>query len=384
MKRPKPVHAGRVHARVIRGPREDGRWYWRGETRIDGKKHTVWTDWALPEEAEREIAAIVADGRQKAPRRNSDDIVTIQDLMECWQGSRDDLVEAGRLKPKSAESSEDGGRRIVAAIGHVRVDRLNRETVEKFVNGCLKAGAAHSTVRLDAGYLGSAWRWAREIGHVPDRDFPRVIVKLPKKRRFRPTPVMAAKLIEGLELSAPLWVGRIVRLLAALGCRRHEAAKLRRRDVDLDRGIVHVDGKTGPRDIPLHPQVLAVVRTWDLPDDPDAGLWGVAPSTVASDLWRYYGPTCDELGLPRITPRTLRRLYVDLLYRGGADPKVNGEVVGHSERTAFEHYREAAEEDLRAAVESFDPINPPQRVIDLGARRTRPGHKRAKSEVTGG
>jgi integrase len=380
MKRPKPVHAGRVHARVIRGPDDRGRWYWRAETRIDGEKRTVWTGWGSPDDVAKEIAAIVADGREGERRSSTDEIVTVKDLLECWQGSRDELVEAGRLRPKSAESSEDGAERIVAVIGSVRIDRLTRDVVERFANGCLVRGAAHSTVRLDVGYLGAAWRWAREIGHAPDRDFPRVSVKVPKKRRYRPTPAHAAKLIEELELSAPVWVARVMRLLAALGCRRDEVARLRRRDLDLVAGVVQVDGKTGPRDVPLHPKVLAIVRSWDLPEDPDAGIWGVSASTIASSLWRYYGPTCDELGLPRITPRTLRRLFVDQLYRAGAEPKVAGTVAGHSERTAFEHYREAADEDLRAAIEAFDPVSPPQRVVDLGARRTRPGHKRAKVE----
>lgn len=55
VKRPKSITMGRVKARVQRGPRADGRWYWKADRQAGPTRETVWCGWGAVDEAEKAI-----------------------------------------------------------------------------------------------------------------------------------------------------------------------------------------------------------------------------------------------------------------------------------------------------------------------------------------
>ena len=52
MKRPSPAEIGGLHLSVLRGPNDDGLWYWRAR---DAERKTVWTGWASRADAIRAL-----------------------------------------------------------------------------------------------------------------------------------------------------------------------------------------------------------------------------------------------------------------------------------------------------------------------------------------
>jgi integrase len=392
LKKPKPVHVGRIHARAVRGPDEQGRWWWRAEVREGGKRPTVWRGWATVDGVADELAHVLTEtgGRPTATLPSPDEVVTVKDLLEVWQGDRETRNETGQLADESLASSRTACKRMIAAIGSVRVDRLDLIAIDRYVASSLRVRAAR-TVRLDVVYLRGAWTWARERGLVPDRDLPRRPVSIPRTPTVRPTPEQLGKIVARLEAEAPPWVSVMVRVLAETGCRRGELAGLRWRDVDLEGGWLQVVGKTGPRTVALSSTAVSDLTTWlDEREAQDPALvhadrlvWGVARKTAGVETAKFLKDAREALGLPRITPQTLRRLAVDRLYRSGAEVGTAATALGHSAETALRAYRQASADDIRAAVDILEPVVParaPKVVSIRTTLRTREAHKSAKGD----
>ena len=64
-RRPAPLVVGPLRAAAIRGPRADGRWYWRARRYVDGAESCPWTGWASRVEAERQLAALGSTWRDQ-------------------------------------------------------------------------------------------------------------------------------------------------------------------------------------------------------------------------------------------------------------------------------------------------------------------------------
>lgn len=344
-KKPPSVVCGPLHARVVRGPRADGRWYWRSERRGAGERETVWTGWATAEEVVPELARVFAEGGPVAPLGPAD-CRTVRDLLELWLGSqalRADLAE------RSQRGRVQAATRIAASIGSVEVAKIDRAALNGLHAARLRAGSAPSTIQLDLTLLRIAWVWGREEGIAPDRDLPRIRIRVPKIERSAPPPEDIARIAEWLDANRrPRWPGRLVRLLAATGCRIGEVADLRWGAIDLDRGVVAVAGKTGPRRVPIHPEVVAWLRSWrPATAQPEDRVWG--REVVRPYLSVALKAAGENLGLTGLTPHAIRRSAVDQLYRSGVDVGVAAAILGHSPAMALACYRRANGADLKAA-----------------------------------
>ena len=334
--------------RVHRGPRADGRWYWKAD-RPDGHSGRVhvWSGWGTPDEAQAAVVATLGGVTQRP------DGATVRDLLETWGAAMDARAD---LAQKSKENAEIVSNRLLAILGGVLLDRLDRRTLERYRDQRQRTGRA-STVRLDLRILRQAWQWGREVGIAPERDLPLVQVRPrpdePTSKRTPDTEDVLRVLDELLPAGRRRaeWPARAAWLLLATGCRIGEVATLTRGAVDLERGELHVRGKTGSRVVPLLAETVAELRTWDLPSDPQAPVWGVSYATMRTGLPMRLRSACKRAGVPAWTPHALRRHAVDALYRRGIDPTVAAALLGHSPAVAMAYYRQAASGDLREAME---------------------------------
>ena len=95
--RPKPFQVGPVRVRAIRGPRDDGSWYFRAERYRDNTSETVWTGWATVERVTRILAGLVADDRlDEALASRGEHLDTVKDLLEVWLAG-----QVGRVRRRS-------------------------------------------------------------------------------------------------------------------------------------------------------------------------------------------------------------------------------------------------------------------------------------------
>lgn len=354
-KRPKVVNVGPTRASAVRGPHKDGsgRWYWQGVyfDATTKTRQTVWSGWALRRDVEVTLAGLVATGADLAAQQQPTEIRTVQDLLECWLWQVQNVGgRRGPLKASSARIYTYAARHLTEVVGGVRVDRLNRATVEQHRDTRLAQGAASATVTTEIRALGHAYRWWGDRSPRPLPPFPMVRVKAVGVRdRYTPTRGEVLAVIGALDG----WARVCAVLLYATGARPAEIRDLRWSEVDLDRGEVTLDGKTGRRTVPLADDPIGVLASWREVTGAEDGatVLGLTVSSFNS----YFGPrrlraACEAAGVPRFTPYGLRRAAVDSMARAGVDVATAASITGHSPEVMLRHYRTVSGEDRRRAV----------------------------------
>jgi len=358
-KRPAPRRVGAYSLSVVRGPRADGRWYWRARHAQD----VLWTGWATAAEAEREVIALAAaGGRPAEPEAPAvEEAETVKDLLELYLGAL--AEERGDLSANTHRIRRVCARHVARAIGEVRIARLDAAVLGDYRAQRLRAGAAPRSIQNEYVTLALAWRWARPIGIVPDRDIPRLTIKVSAKRVGEtPTPGDVAAVLPLL----PAWAQLATRLLYATGARLGELVALTVADVDLESGEVTLRGKTGRRTIPIGPETAALLAQAVEGLAPDARVVPVTPLTLRSSLRRWLAVSCQRAGVTAFSPQGLRRLTVDRLYEAGEDVAAAARLLGHSPEVALQHYRRVRPAQLREAIgrAGLDAL-PEGKVIEL-------------------
>lgn len=354
MTKPKPVHLGDLVAYYVRGPSPEGAIYWRAHRVAAGVRTLVWTGWATPEALPGELVRALAPA---APEPSAlpaaclaSGVRTVRDLMETWIPD----LRRRELAPRSVARYRDGARSIVAELGATRIPDLTRAHVEDMVGRLRAAGYAPASIKFVLVCLRSAWAWATEEGHIPQRAIRWPLVKVRHVERVTPDAAEALRVIDAL----PAWLASALRIQWTTGARIGEVLSLRVCDVEPSAAAVVMDGKTGPRRVPIHsrarPHLLALVadRIGDQPvilDQPERGA-----VSRAANLLRE---TCDALGVRRWTTHALRRHAVDAMLDAGADIDAAAKILGHTPETMLKHYRKTSDAQRAATVErSLAPL----------------------------
>ncbi len=356
-KRPTPFAVGRVRVRVHSGPREDGRWRWRADRQAGPTREHVWLGWGTRDEAEAAVIQVLAQVGD--PQADLQAVSTVHDLLDCWVRSQEDRSDVSAFTRSACRLA---AARLSGVIGDVRVDRVDRRVLERYRD---RSGDAGATVARGLKYLRQAWRWGRELGVVPAVDLPsvRVARQDPVRTRYTPTRAEVASILGRV---SPL-VRMALVLLSTTGARVSEITTLRWRTVTPDCGSIRVDGKTGPRDVALHPSVSRELARWgEGRRRDDALVVEVSPQQIGRVLAQH------SPAHGRISPNGLRRHVVDVLY-GSAGPDVAAQQLGHSAHTAMAIYRQVTEGDRRKAVvrAGLGVPDEPGTVHELHAKKNR-------------
>lgn len=347
--RPEPfkVTGTDIRVRVAEGPRDDGRWRWRADRQVGDKRPTLWSGWATQPEAERAVLDAL-DAERNPPEPEASPWGTVQDLLEQWTAAVDEREDLSTFTQRACTTA--ASRLLEHGLGEVFVDTVSRGTLDRYRDAVLRTGGAGSTLMRDLKHLRQAWSWGRELKLVPDRDLPRIKVERKARKAVyadhTPSREEIAKLLTGVR---PAWVRRSLILLATTGGRMGEVAGLRWSAVAEDCSRVVLDGKTGPRPVPLHATVAAELRTWTR-GDPDELVLGVTKNTATAHTQRELARVAEALGMPRVSPNGLRRAMTDALYRSGVGVDQEAALLGHSPETAMRIYRKVSEADLSRAV----------------------------------
>lgn len=345
--RPRDVVVGKARARPRRGPRNAGKWYWQAVVYEDSKERTGWTGWATLTDVERILAKLIAEGGLETPRAASvSEIEPTRDLVDCWVAVQESRAD---LSPRTVVGYRNKARHVGAVLDETRLDRVDTTSIERYRDEQLRAGYASSTVKAEMGVLNMAWNWGRQMGACPDRQLPKVHLKVkPAREKYTPPLRDVLAVIDKLDR----WPRLAAVLMMGTGARIREIATLRWADVIFDAGTIRIrESKTRPRTIPVAEDVMAELRRHG-PGRPEAGLFGVLPETVMGQMRvRYLPRACEQAGVKRFTPHALRRAAVDGFARNGVDVGTAAAYLGHSPKVMLNHYRQATAADLRDAVE---------------------------------
>lgn len=277
---------------------------------------------------------------------------------------------------------------ILPVFGDRAIGKITPVEIRRWVNGLVNYPLSPRTIRSCYLILGGALRAAvsaRLIGEAPTG---RGVVDLPgierKRERFLSQAELARLLLE-FEGDRD----RLIVLTAAYsGCRWQEVTGLRRTNLDLERGILHVrsvvvrDGgrstmkefpKTdaGRRSIKLPAPVVAELRAYleGLDDAADGGLV-FSSSTgqpVGTDNFRTrkWNPAVDRAELAPFTFHDLRHTHVAWLIDAGVQPLAIQRRLGHKDIATtmnvyghlFPHHEDAIVQALEQKWDEKGPDN---------------------------
>lgn len=226
-------------------------------------------------------------------------------------------------------------------------------------------GWSASTRQIAVRAVKAAYRWGEFEGWVA-RD-PLARTKAPKADSRAPADMRVVELV--LESVSP-GAREILFFMYHTGARPGEAVGVTARDVDLERRVVRVEGKTGSRPVVVPsdylPELAAIVEA--RPDGPlFRSVRGVAWTIDA--LQSQVRRARQRLGLGGgFVPYHLRGIFASGRIAAGVGDSLVGKMLGHTNPyTLHRHYHNPELETLQEAVD----------------RRTRPGKKKARPKPGG-
>ena len=345
---------------------------------VTGKRHTLVELAGTAAEAEKLRTRLLA---QVDERRNPRTKADINALFDRYL----DVIDVGPGTKRSYESYINNY--IRPALGSLAVEALDGEHLDRFyaqLRICRarcrgRGGVDHRTTRahdcdgrcrphecrplgtsairqlhwLLSGALVRAMRWRWIAVNPMDLTEP------PPAAPARPQPptyAEAARIVDAAMAEDLLW-GALVWLVMTTGMRRGEVCALRRRDVDLESGVITVahskstmaavgvkDTKTHQqRRIAIEPQTVDIVRRHLAEQDEVAGRMGerVAPTAFVfsyspaaeapihpDSVSHRYRRTVSDLGIST-TLHKLRHYNATELIAAGVDPRTVAGRLGH-------------------------------------------------------
>jgi site-specific recombinase XerD len=250
----------------------------------------------------------------------------------------------------------------------VEIDDASADDLEAFAGALERAGLAPATRRRRLAAARSLMRHRGRIGARPL--YARAIVPLPRLPKRLPRVLSAAqcKLLVEHPDATPLGLRdrAALELLYGGGLRVSELTGLRPGDLDLERGIVRVEGKGGrQRVVPTGRLAAEAVRRYLARGRPYLGK----SQEAAAFLLNARGRRISRQGVFRlvrnhaaavaieqaVTPHVLRHSFATHLLEQGADLRVVQELLGHASVATTEIYTHLGDGALRKAFDGAHP-----------------------------
>lgn len=340
--RPKPQTWADYTFRVVRGPNKQGEWYWRATTKEDHKEKNVAAFWS--HEAELVETFVQIDKVNAEFIVDANKTITLWDVVCRWMNDKQadfgsTTLESYKVRQRALEPFTNG--LDVQKLTPTELDLLVRTINEKYSDA-----ATNNMVRV----LTMAWSYGVRVRMVSG---PLHIQRVKRPKLVHDKYVPSDNELDLLEEQINKrpdnrWAVMFYRLSRYTGARLGEVADLNWSSVDLRRNRLTLNGKTGPRTIPIVPELRPHLVTWQ-ESHPDE-FWPVGRWSLMgfNDALKRAGKA---LGIKeRITNHAIRRAFVRRLKRGDVDVKTSATWMGHSEVVMLQLYAETTDDDLMEAA----------------------------------
>lgn len=357
VKRPALIRVEPYTARVKRGPREDGRWYWQVRFQQGSTVTNAYSAWATRDELREDIAKRIASGSMPAtgPAEASTEpeshiAETVRDLLEFWIGHQEDRLKAKEIASRSMATYRCTAKRIADFIGELACRQVAQSTMSLLKE---RAGSeAHpQTLHHLCVTFNSAWTWGVRVGLVPSITLR--TPQLPRIPRERRRVATMDEFWAAVDVTPMGWPKTMLMILGLTGCRTLEAARLRWSDFNAEPGSLRVgphpdvgnDGGKHPRTIMIPEVLVTYLQEWRAqarPRSENATISGQR-SRFTQLIWHRRIPW-DEAGVEPLTGYDFRRMMSEAYMRAGVDPAVYETQMGHSYLLALRRYRQFSEQ----------------------------------------
>ncbi len=330
---------------------------------------------SFPRESEAKSWRADALSALKAGTMRAPKPTTVQEAWDEWHAA----ATAGHIRNRSGDPYKPSALRayertmrlrVLPEFGDVRLADLRRPDLQEFVEKLLGDGLNPSTIQVALLPLRAIYRRALSRGELAVN--PTTGLEMPAVRGGRDRiadPAEAAALLAALpNEDRPLWATALY-----AGLRRGELQALRRRDVDLAAGVIHVqhgwDAKEGEietkgknrRRVPMAAVLRDYLLEYRLRSDTagDALVFGRTPESP----FRPDGPqrqadtAWKKAGLRRITLHECRHTAASLYIAAGVNAKALSTFLGHSSITVtidrYGHLMPGSEEEAAGLLDSY-------------------------------
>lgn len=252
---------------------------------------------------------------------------------------------------------------IDPVIGKMPFNIVRPLNIERIKKDMLDAKKAPRTIQYVFAIIRQIWNMARRDGLINTKS-PTKEVSLPKiknKRLRFLTHNESNLLLEDLR-SKSLKFHNISLLSLHCGLRAKEIFKLTWGDVDLERGIINMDGKSGKnRAAFMTDKVKNMLKNMG-GGKPNALIFPDRNGNQIKRISNTFHRSIENLGLndgitdnrQKVVFHTLRHTYASWLVEDGTDLYVVQKLLGHSTLAMTERYAHLGENKLQNAVKSLE------------------------------
>ncbi|MFN2491826.1 MAG: site-specific tyrosine recombinase XerD [Pyrinomonadaceae bacterium] len=245
------------------------------------------------------------------------------------------------------------------------IEALTRPDLRKWIAQLSREGLAPSSVARAVSAARGFFRFLMLDGHIKhhpaeDLDTPQKFSYLPKFLtedeidRLFSTPDVSTE--EGVRDRAML------ELMYAAGLRVSELISLKQTQIDVHAGVVNCFGKgSKERRVPIGKtaihwlqQYAAVRAAYGRAAYPNLFLNRGKPLTRQL-AWSMIKSYAEKIGLPNVSPHTLRHSFATHLLQHGADSRSVQALLGHSDISTTQIYTHITDRHLRTAYDNHHP-----------------------------
>ena len=259
-------------------------------------------------------------------------------------------------------------KRIYAAIGHLRMDKITPRQIQSFINSLAKDGAnektgkplAPKTIRHNLSLISDIFSYAIKMGVVSYNPCSRVTIpKVEQKEKKIYTVEEVTKFLELLE-KEPLKYRVFFNLAVFSGFRRGELLGLEWKDVDFDNCVISVrrtscytaqkgiytdttKTRKSQRSIKFPNAIIELLKKFKLEQEGEARKlgskwvdtdrlfvkWNGEPMNNNTPYF-WLNEFCEKHGLPFYGIHSFRHLFASMLVNEGVDIVTVSGALGHS------------------------------------------------------
>ena len=329
---------------IFERPPRSGIW-WISYCDGEGRRHR--------EKAGRRSAALDALGRRRLEVKEGRFIppragarLTFRDLATAAL-----IQKKLRLAPLSYETDVMRLSKLLPVIGNIPADRLTPNRIEETL-AHFRRSVSSSTANRYRSLLSSIYAFAVRSGRMaanPVKQVKRYRENESRVRWLRPEEEIAIRgvlqsVVHEMEFDLALHTGM----------RRGEQFGLLWKDVDLERGILTVRGKTGRRHIIANSSAIEALRRLQQITGKEKRVSPAAIEGVKRDWRRWFKDATKKAGVEDFHWHDLRHTFASRLVMAGVDLRTVQELLGHKSIVQTMKYAHLAADHRQAAVEKMN------------------------------
>ncbi len=299
-----------------------------------------------------------------------------------------------QLAPKSIVENEKLLRRVVAAIGHLRMDKIKPFHIQQFYDNLAENGMnkktggklSNSTIMHYHRLLSSMFNCAILWGVIAISPLKVKPPKVEQKEAAHLDEDQAAALLDALE-NEPIQYRTMIKLLLYTGLRKGELLGLEWQDIDFERGLMQIVRSSqyipGTGTITKEPKNKRSQRVIRISDNvitllKEYRIWQIEQRLLLGDRWkdcgrlfttqegdpihpdtlpRWFGKFLKRHDLPHINIHGLRHTCASLLIAAHVDIRTVSTRLGHAQvSTTGNIYAHQIQSADASAAEAIDLV----------------------------